>query len=57
MRLAAYRQYIHWIHGKLGRYNRIPVPSCVAKAIRDAYPEESGIYEGFHEADVQNVTL
>lgn len=51
MRLSAYRQYTHWIQGKLGRGRRIPIPACVVTSIRQAYPEESGIYEGFHDQD------
>ena len=49
-RLAAYRQFTYWIYGKLGKKNRIPIPSCVVKAVRHQYPEEDGIYEGYHEA-------
>lgn len=48
-RNAAYRQYILWIHGYLGRGNRRVVPSCVVLAIRRWYPSPTGLYMGFRE--------
>ena len=48
-RKAAYRQYIVWQNGYLGPGNRRPVPACVVWAIRDRFPEPSGIYLGFRE--------
>ena len=48
-RKAAYRQYILWIHGYLGRGNRRVVPSCVVLAIRRWYPSPTGLYMGFRE--------
>lgn len=44
-RKAAYRQYILWTHGYLGR-GRV-VPSCVVLAVREWYPSPIGIYMGF----------
>jgi hypothetical protein len=29
---------------------RLHIPSCVVKAIRDAFPEDNGQYEGFNDA-------
>ena len=52
LRLAAYRAFVYWVWGKLGHKNRRPIPACVVKSIREAYPEPSGVYEGFHEADL-----
>ena len=48
-RKAAYRQYILWQHGHLGRNNRHIVPSCVVWCIRRKYPAPDGRYLGFRE--------
>lgn len=52
LRLAAYFQFTWWVHGYLGRGNRRVIPSCVVSAIRERYPEASGEYQGFQEADL-----
>ena len=54
-RFAAYKSYIYWIYGKLGRNNRRVVPACAVTAIRARFPEEDGRYKGFHEANVPPV--
>lgn len=46
-RKAAYRQYIIWKFGKLGKGNRRVCPSCVVKLIRIAFPSNDGQYMGF----------
>ncbi|KAL9960635.1 hypothetical protein ACROYT_G034119 [Oculina patagonica] len=47
-RKAAYRQYILWKYGKLGRGNRRVCPSCVVRVVREAYPAPEGAaYMGF----------
>ena len=48
-RFIAYRQYIGWIHGRLGRNRRKQVPSCVLKAIRKAFPSPDNRYVPFRQ--------
>ena len=46
-RKAAYRQYILYCHGYLGRGNRLVVPSCALWKIRDIYSAPDHNYLGF----------
>ena len=48
-RKSAYRQFVLWQHGHLGRNNRCIVPSCVVLSIRRKYPAPDGHYLGFRE--------
>ena len=48
-RQIAYRQYIIFNHGYLGRRNRKVVPSCVVWKVRDNYPAPDNNYIGFKE--------
>lgn len=50
-RHIAYRQYILWRWGKLGRRNRKVIPSCIIWKIRDRFPEKDGNYTGFLDVD------
>ncbi|XP_022809704.1 P2X purinoceptor 7-like, partial [Stylophora pistillata] len=45
-RKAAYRQFVLWRFGKLGRGKRRVVPSCVVLSIRRIYPSADGQYMG-----------
>ena len=47
LRHTAYRQYVLWKYGHLGRGNRVVVPSCSVWCIRDCYPSLNGIYTGY----------
>ncbi|CAB4029562.1 Hypothetical predicted protein [Paramuricea clavata] len=49
-RHAAYRQFVLWHHGKLGKGDRRVVPSCCVLAIRARYPSANGFYVGFRPA-------
>ncbi|KAF0758741.1 P2X purinoceptor 7-like [Aphis craccivora] len=33
----------------IGKGNRVVIPSCVVKKIRERYPEENGLYVGFQK--------
>ena len=46
-RKAAYRQYILWRYGKLGKGNRRVCPSCVVMVVHSVYPSPDGVYMGF----------
>ena len=48
-RKAAYRQWVMWQHGYLGRHNRKVLPSCVVWAVHNVYPSPDGVYLGFKE--------
>ena len=52
-RLAAYRQFTWWAHGALGKKNRRVIPACVVKAIRQEFPDETGQYARFKEAELE----
>jgi len=48
-RKAAYRQWILWQHGYLGKTNRRVVPSYIAWVVRTRYPAPDNHYFGFKE--------
>lgn len=52
-RHLAYRNFICWINSwtSIGRHNRIVIPACVVREVRERFPEENGIYTGFKEFD------
>ena len=46
-RKAAYRQFILWKYGKLGKGNRRVCPSGLVRLVRQTYPVLDGQYMGF----------
>jgi hypothetical protein len=51
VRYQLYRHATAYIHGFLGKGNRIKLPRCVETDIRDLAPEPAQAYEGFREAE------
>ena len=43
-RFIAYKQYIWWIYGKLGKDIRKPIPSCIVNKVRNIFPAPDNIY-------------
>ena len=37
-RHIAYRQYVSWIHGYMGKHIRVVIPSCAVSCIRAHFP-------------------
>ncbi|CAN7944445.1 unnamed protein product [Ixodes hexagonus] len=49
-RYTAYCQFVWWVYGKLGKENRVPLPSCVVTRVREEFPALNGTaYKGFAE--------
>jgi hypothetical protein len=46
-RCMIYWWYATNIYSICGKKHRMKLPDCLVNAVRTAYPEESGIYEGF----------
>lgn len=44
-RHVAYRQFVRWCWGYLGKNVRVVLPSCAVKAVQDAF--QSNVYRGF----------
>lgn len=49
MRKALYRLFTYLKFGHLGRGNRIPIPECVMKEFRKAFPDAGDEYMGYYE--------
>ena len=48
-RFIAYRQYISWSYGYLGRRKRKPLPNCAIIKIREIYPDPNNVYIPYAE--------
>ncbi|XP_026106003.1 P2X purinoceptor 7-like [Carassius auratus] len=46
-RFLAYRSFVSWCWGFLGRKVRVVIPSCVVLRIRREFPDAQGSYVGF----------
>lgn len=49
-RFHAYRNYIDFIYGYLGKKNRKVIPACVVGHIRTKWPDSDHIYMGYKQA-------
>lgn len=59
-RHVAYRQFVRWCWGFLGKDIRVVLPSCAVMCIRAHFPppglEDDFVFEGFHFADEWTVS-
>ena len=46
-RYLAYRSFVSWCWGYLGRKIRVVIPSCVVQHVRGEFPDAEGQYVGF----------
>ncbi|XP_069133573.1 uncharacterized protein [Argopecten irradians] len=46
-RYIAYRQFVRWCWGWLGRHVRVILPACAVSSIRNTFPAADGQYHGF----------
>lgn len=52
LRHTAYRQYVLWKYGHLGRGNRVVIPSCAVWKIRRVFPSPNGQYKGYRPSRI-----
>ena len=45
-RYVAYRQFVRWCWGWLGRDVRVQLPACVQASVKVAYPDGANNYRG-----------
>ena len=53
-RFAGYKQYMWWVHNKLGKGVRNVIPSCAVWAIRNCFPDPDGNYVPFMESKIDD---
>uniref|UniRef100_T1JEN2 P2X purinoreceptor 7 intracellular domain-containing protein n=1 Tax=Strigamia maritima TaxID=126957 RepID=T1JEN2_STRMM len=51
-RHTAYRQFVRWSWGWLGKFKRVLLPSCVVNKIRSAFGSDVNSYKGFKLPDL-----
>ncbi|XP_069108905.1 uncharacterized protein [Argopecten irradians] len=44
-RFIAYRQFVRWCWGWLGRHVRVIIPACAVSSIRNTFPAADGQFE------------
>ncbi|KAG0437582.1 hypothetical protein HPB47_017380 [Ixodes persulcatus] len=50
-RYTAYCQFVWWVHGRLGKENRVTLPSCVVTRVRKEFPAPNPVdYTGFKQS-------
>ena len=49
-RWAAYRQFVWWTLGRMGRRNRRIIPACVVHKIRSTFPSGEGEEYGGYDS-------
>ncbi|XP_077345914.1 uncharacterized protein LOC143989588 isoform X2 [Lithobates pipiens] len=47
LRKTAYRTFLAWIYGILGKKDRRAIPSCAVNAVREVFPDPNACYVGF----------
>ena len=52
LRYTAYRTFVRWIWGVLGKDVRVVNPACVVRKIRQHFPSASNLFVGFKMAPV-----
>ena len=51
IRKSAYRLFIYYKYGHLGKGNRVPIAPCITDHIRELWPEkEEEDYTGYHSS-------
>lgn len=56
-RFTAYKQFVWWVWGKLGRHRRVRLPCCVVGKIRERFPSMPNIGPGVVECETGSCGL